>query len=59
MRGQSHLLDDVTVLADLERIRALFLALVALLPSLILAFWHIQNYPFAGTTLLTASKAPS
>jgi preprotein translocase subunit SecY len=33
---------------------ALFLALVALLPSLILAFWHIQNYPFAGTTLLIA-----
>ncbi len=27
VRGQSHLLDDVTVLADLERIRALFEAL--------------------------------
>jgi preprotein translocase subunit SecY len=33
---------------------ALFLAFVALLPSLFLAFWHITNYPFAGTTLLIA-----
>ncbi|HTW08733.1 MAG TPA: preprotein translocase subunit SecY [Acidimicrobiales bacterium] len=33
---------------------ALFLTLVALLPSLILAIWHIQQYPFAGTTLLIA-----
>ena len=28
---------------------ALFLALVALLPSIFLALWNIQNYPFAGT----------
>jgi preprotein translocase subunit SecY len=33
---------------------ALWLALIALLPSLFLAFWNIQNYPFAGTTLLIA-----
>ena len=33
---------------------ALFLALVALLPSIFLALWNIQNYPFAGTTLLIA-----
>ena len=33
---------------------ALFLALIALLPSILLAFWNIQNYPFAGTTLLIA-----
>jgi preprotein translocase subunit SecY len=32
----------------------LFLALVALLPSIFLAIWNIQNYPFAGTTLLIA-----
>jgi len=31
---------------------ALWLALIALLPSIFLAFWNIQNYPFAGTTLL-------
>jgi preprotein translocase subunit SecY len=33
---------------------ALFIALIALLPSFFLAFWNIQNYPFAGTTLLIA-----
>jgi preprotein translocase subunit SecY len=33
---------------------ALWLALIALLPSLFLAFWNIQNYPFAGTSLLIA-----
>jgi preprotein translocase subunit SecY len=33
---------------------ALWLALIALLPSLMLAYWNIQNYPFAGTTLLIA-----
>jgi preprotein translocase subunit SecY len=33
---------------------ALFLCLVALLPSLFLALWKVQNYPFAGTTLLIA-----
>ncbi len=33
---------------------ALFLAFIALLPSLFLAFWNITRYPFAGTTLLIA-----
>ena len=33
---------------------ALFLAFIALLPSLFLAFWKINRYPFAGTTLLIA-----
>src|SRR5579875_63508 len=33
---------------------ALFLALVALLPSIFLGVWNIQNYPFAGTTILIA-----
>lgn len=31
---------------------SLWLAFVALLPSLMLAWWNIQNYPFAGTSLL-------
>src|SRR4029077_249869 len=33
---------------------SLFLAFVALLPSLLLAAWNIHNVPFAGTTLLIA-----
>ena len=33
---------------------SLFLATIALLPSLALALWNINNYPFAGTTLLIA-----
>jgi preprotein translocase subunit SecY len=33
---------------------SLFLAFIALLPSLFLAAWNIDNYPFAGTTLLIA-----
>jgi preprotein translocase subunit SecY len=33
---------------------SLFLALVALLPSVLLAAWHIQTIPFFGTTLLIA-----
>jgi len=33
---------------------SLFLAFVALLPSLALAIWGISQYPFAGTTLLIA-----
>ncbi len=33
---------------------ALWLAGIALLPSIMLAFWNIQNYPFAGTSLLIA-----
>ncbi|MDQ1373882.1 MAG: preprotein translocase subunit SecY [Actinomycetota bacterium] len=33
---------------------SLFLAFIALLPSLALALWGIRQYPFAGTTLLIA-----
>ena len=33
---------------------SLFLAFIALLPSIFLAAWKINNYPFAGTTLLIA-----
>jgi preprotein translocase subunit SecY len=33
---------------------ALWLAAIALLPSIMLAFWNIQNYPFAGTSILIA-----
>ncbi len=33
---------------------SLFLAFIALLPSIFLAAWGISNYPFAGTTLLIA-----
>jgi preprotein translocase subunit SecY len=32
----------------------LYLALVAVLPSLLMAAWHINGYPFYGTTLLIA-----
>ncbi|MDA8380275.1 MAG: preprotein translocase subunit SecY [Actinomycetota bacterium] len=34
---------------------SLFLALVAVVPSILLAWWHINQYPFAGTTLLIAA----
>ena len=33
---------------------SLWLAGIALLPSVMLALWNIQNYPFAGTSLLIA-----
>jgi preprotein translocase subunit SecY len=33
---------------------SLWLAMIALIPSIALAFWNINNYPFAGTTLLIA-----
>jgi preprotein translocase subunit SecY len=33
---------------------SLWLAGIALLPSIMLAVWNIQNYPFAGTSLLIA-----
>ena len=34
---------------------SLFLAVVALLPSILLAVWNINRYPFAGVTLLIAA----
>lgn len=33
---------------------SLFLAVVAILPAIALALWHVTGYPFAGTTLLIA-----
>jgi preprotein translocase subunit SecY len=33
---------------------AIFLALIALIPSLFLAWWDVKNYPMAGTTILIA-----
>jgi preprotein translocase subunit SecY len=33
---------------------AAYLAIVAVLPSLLMALWHIQGYPYYGTTLLIA-----
>jgi preprotein translocase subunit SecY len=33
---------------------AVWLAGIALIPSIMLALWNIQNYPFAGTTILIA-----
>ncbi len=33
---------------------SLFLAFVALVPSVLLSIWHVTQYPFAGTTLLIA-----
>jgi preprotein translocase subunit SecY len=33
---------------------ALFLAAVAVIPSLLMAVWHINKFPFYGTTLLIA-----
>ncbi|MHB1989062.1 MAG: preprotein translocase subunit SecY [Acidimicrobiales bacterium] len=33
---------------------SLFLALVALIPSILLRSWHVNNIPFFGTTLLIA-----
>ncbi|HVB05625.1 MAG TPA: preprotein translocase subunit SecY [Acidimicrobiales bacterium] len=42
----SHILNRITLAG------AFFLAAVALIPSAILAAWHIQGIPFFGTTLL-------
>jgi preprotein translocase subunit SecY len=43
-----------TILNRITLPGALWLAFIALLPSVMLSIWHIQNYPFAGTTLLIA-----
>ncbi len=42
----AHLLSRITVVG------ALFLASVAVVPSLIMALWHLNKFPFYGTTLL-------
>src|SRR3954469_18208232 len=47
-RHLQHILNRITLPG------ALFLAFIALLPSLALAWWGITRYPFAGTTLLIA-----
>ena len=47
-RHLQHILNRITLPGSL------FLAFIALLPSLALAWWGITNYPFAGTTLLIA-----
>ena len=47
-RYLSRILNRVTVPGGF------YLALVAVLPSLLMAFWHLRAYPFYGTTLLIA-----
>jgi len=47
-RHLQHILNRITLPGSL------FLAFIALLPSLALAWWGITRYPFAGTTLLIA-----
>jgi preprotein translocase subunit SecY len=42
----AHLLSRITVVG------ALFLGVVAVIPSLLMALWHLNNFPFYGTTLL-------
>jgi preprotein translocase subunit SecY len=42
----AHLLSRITVVG------ALFLGAVAVIPSLLMAFWHLNKFPFYGTTLL-------
>jgi preprotein translocase subunit SecY len=46
----ANYLNDVLVRITLPG--ALFLAAIALLPSIVFAFWVIQNFPFGGTSLL-------
>jgi preprotein translocase subunit SecY len=47
-RYLSRILNRITVPGGL------YLATVAVLPSLLMAFWHLTGYPFYGTTLLIA-----
>ncbi len=42
----SHILSRITVVG------ALFLGAVAVVPSLLMAMWHLNRFPFYGTTLL-------
>jgi preprotein translocase subunit SecY len=46
----ANYLNDVLVRITLPG--SLFLASIALLPSIVLAFWVIQQFPFGGTSLL-------
>ena len=42
----AHILSRITVVG------ALFLGSVAVVPSVLMALWHINRFPFYGTTLL-------
>jgi len=42
----AHLLSRITVVG------ALFLGAVAVIPSILMALWHLNKFPFYGTTLL-------
>jgi len=45
-RYLAHILNRITVVG------AIFLGLVAVAPSLLMALWHLNRFPFYGTTLL-------
>ena len=45
-RYLAHILNRITVVG------AIFLASVAVVPSILMALWHINRFPFYGTTLL-------
>ncbi|HUZ10626.1 MAG TPA: preprotein translocase subunit SecY [Acidimicrobiales bacterium] len=47
-RYLAHILNRITVVG------ALFLGAVAVMPSILMALWHINRFPFYGTTLLIA-----
>ena len=47
-RYLAHILNRITVVG------ALFLGAVAVVPSILMALWHINRFPFYGTTLLIA-----
>jgi preprotein translocase subunit SecY len=47
-RYLSHILNRITLPG------ALFLGFVAVVPSVLMALWHINRFPFYGTTLLIA-----
>jgi preprotein translocase subunit SecY len=42
------------LISRITLVGALFLASVAIIPSLLMAAWHINRFPFYGTTLLIA-----
>jgi len=45
----AHILSRITVVG------ALFLAVVAVIPSVLMSLWHLTAFPFYGTTLLIAT----
>jgi preprotein translocase subunit SecY len=45
-RYLAHILNRITVVG------AIFLGLVAVSPSVLMALWHLNRFPFYGTTLL-------